>query len=175
MGDNNPYYNTKIAYKQYRRENGDVPKYVIKVDNDITTSKHWLDKMYTVLESAKPEVAYTYTSFEFTGAINVKFPLSKFQPQRLVRSNYISSCSLVKTQLLDQIGGFVTDDKYFRLLDWCLWLKFLKFGFIGEPVPHAHFTAYASPTSISCKSREDYQIKLKAVKDDFINNMVTYT
>ena len=176
MGDHNPYHNTKIAYKQYRRDHGTVPKYVIKVDNDITARKHWLDKMYNSLETCScPDVAYSYTSFEFTGAINVTFPLSPFSSIRLLRSNYISSCSLVKTQLLDQIGGFVTDDKYFRLLDWCLWLKFLKFGFIGQPVSNTHFSAFAKATSVSCRSREDYQTKVKAVKSDFIDTISNKT
>ena len=172
MGKNNPYKNVDIAYKQYRRENGVVPKYVIKIDNDIKVSKHWLDKMYKALESGKPEIAYSYTSFEFTGAINIKFPLRKFDPDYLLKMNYISSCSLVKTQLLDQIGGFVTDDKYFRLLDWALWLKFLRFGFIGQPVENAHFCAYASPTSVSCRSAEDYKEKALAIKEDFINPVI---
>jgi hypothetical protein len=173
MGDGNPYKNTQIAYKQYRRDHGGVPKYVLKVDNDITASRYWIDKMYNTLESSEPNVSYAYTSFEFTGCVSIKFPTMQFNPQRLIQSNYISSCSLVKTQLLDQTGGFVIDDKYFRLLDWCLWLQFLKYGFIGTPVENAHFVAYAGPKSVSCRGQEDYSEKYQYVKRDFIDPLIT--
>jgi len=168
MGKGNPYKNTQVAYKQYRRDHNGVPKYVLKVDNDITASRYWIDKMYQTLEKSEPKIAYAYTSFEFTGSISSKFPLRKFDADYLVRSNYISSLSLIKTQLLDQTGGFVTDDKYFRLLDWCLWLQFLKHGFIGEPVENAHFVAYAGPKSVSCRGHKDYTEKSREVYKDFI-------
>jgi len=172
MSNNNPYKNTSIAYKQYKREHKKVPKYVIKIDNDIMTSRYWLDRMYNILEETDSKIGYAYTSFEFTGAISIKFPLKSFNKQSLTKSNYISSCSLTKTQLLDQIGGFVTDDKYFRLLDWCVWLKFLKSNIIGIPTPNANFVAYAKPSSISCKGPSDYKEKYYYVKKDFIDPLI---
>jgi len=171
MGKGNPYKNTKLAYKQYRKDNGFVPKYVLKIDNDITPTRYLMDRMYNVLENSDNNIAYAYTSFEFIGSINVKFPLRPFNKKFLLKNNYISSMSMIKTQLLDQTGSFVIDDKYFRLLDWCLWLKFLKFGFIGAPIENAHFTAFAGPKSISCRGLKDYKEKYQHVKEDFINKI----
>jgi len=168
MGDNNPAKNVQIAYKQYRRDNEGLPPYVIKMDGDITASRYMLDKMCKTLKEAESHVAYAYSPFEFKGSVNVKFSYREFDSNMIVRSNYISSCSLIKTQLLDQIGSWVVHDKYFRLLDWCLWLKFLKHGFIGKAVQNTHFVAKSTPKSISCRSREDYAEKYQHVKNDFI-------
>ncbi len=171
MGDNNPAENTRIAYNQYKRNN-EMPPYVIKIDNDITASRKMLDKMYQTLEAFKFKsdyhYAYAYCGFEFQGAINTKFPLRKFDYLALIRQNYISFNSLIDTQILDEIGGFVTNDKGFRLLDWALWLKFLKNGYVGAPVKNAYFTAYASKNSVSNRSTNDYVQKYQWVSKNFV-------
>ena len=170
VGKGNPYKNTNIVYKQYRRLNGTVPKYVIKVDRDILAKKHWIDKMYSTLEQSNDDsVAYTYTKFNFTGAITASFDVPVFNADALKQNNYISSMSLIKTKLLDRVGGFVTDDRYFRLLDWALWLRFLNKGYIGCYTPNTQFTAYADINSISNGDNADYIEKRQLVMDDFIN------
>ncbi len=169
--DNNPAKNTSIAYKKWVKENGRVP-YVIKIDNDLTTSRGMIDKLYHALVDAPQECAYSYCGFEFTGSIQLKIPLRMFDKEMLLRQNYISFNSLINTKRLDSIGGFITNDKYFRLLDWALWLKFLKYGFIGQPVGDAYFHAYASPNSVSCRSRADYIEKFERVKKDFIDPLI---
>ncbi len=173
MGNNNPAKNVSIAYKQYRKDNDGLPPYVIKMDGDINASRYMLDKMYNTLKGSDNNVAYTYSSFEFKGVINIKFSNKEFDPNMLMKSNFISSCSLINTKLLDNIGGWVTDDKYFRLLDWCLWLKFLKHGIIGKAVQNTHFVAISTPSSISCRSRKDYNEKYQHVKRDFINPLIS--
>ena len=172
MGDGNPAENTRIAYNQYRHNN-DLPPYVIKIDNDITASRGMLDKMYEALEISKylsdAHYAYAYCGFEFQGAIQQKFPLTKFDHIMLMRQNYISFNSLINTEALNLVGGFVTDDKGFRLLDWALWLRFLKHGFVGMPVEKAYFTAYASKNSVSARSTNDYVQKYQWVSKNFID------
>ena len=171
MGNNNPAKNTEIAYKQYKHNNK-LPPYVIKIDNDITASRCMLDKMYNTLVNAKyksdGKYSYAYCGFEFSGALQHKFPLRNFDAYALMKQNYISFNSLIDTYALDTIGGFVTDNKGFRLLDWALWLKFLKYGFIGIPVKDAYFTAFASQNSISAGSRDDYVQKYQWVYRNFI-------
>ena len=91
-----------------------------------------------------------------------------FSVDRLIQQNFISSCSLIRTKTLEETGSFVTDDKYFRLLDWALWLQFLRRGYIGEYVNDTSFTAYASPTAVSSGSAEDYRIKHQRIIQDFV-------
>ncbi len=169
MGDGNPAKNVAIAYKKYRRSNGSVPPFVIKIDNDINASRCMLDKMYQGLMNAEEKYAYGYCGFEFTGAVNMKLPLSQFNPNVLLKANYISFNSLIRTKTLDECGGFVTDDSGFRLLDWCLWLRLLKKGYHGLPIDKAYFTAFASESTVSAGSDEDYMIKHQWVQKNFID------
>ncbi len=170
--DNNPAMNTKIAYDRWVYDNGKVP-YIMKIDNDITASRGMIDKLYNGLVVADHTKAYSYCSFEFTGCINIKFSLRKFDPMMLMKQNYISSCSLINTNILSTIGGFVTSNKYKGLLDWCLWLNFLKNGYQGQPVLSAHFSAQSSPKSISCWPEGGYQETRKRVLKDFCDFSLT--
>ena len=166
-GDGNPYQNFRTALQLYSFTN-DIPEYMIKMDNDIVCDDEMLDKMYSTLHHSQEEVAYTYCAFRFTGSINMTFVADPFNIERLLQSNYISSISMMKSRHLEQIGGVVTDDKYFRLLDWALWLKFLYKGKIGIPCKTTSFTAFASGESVSARGPEDYKEKALRVMEDFV-------
>lgn len=172
--DGNPAHNTSLGYEIWNSNNSKrkKPKYIMKLDNDINSDKPFIDVLVNSLNNSNDNEAYAYCGFEFTGAINVKFPAVNFDPYQLIMNNYISFNSVIKREALDSIGGFITDDKYFRLLDWALWLKFLKNGYIGKPSFGVSFTAHASKGSVSAGSAEDYKIKHKAVYDDFINKIL---
>ena len=166
-GDNNPYKNIDIALKLYKKTHN-LPKYIIKVDNDIIAKPNMLDNMKVTLDKSSSDVGYTYCSFRFTGAIRIHFGAKPFSKNDLFKCNYISSISMMKSDVLEEINGVVTDDKYFRLLDWALWLKFLRFGYIGEPTLNTSFVAYASGNSVSAGSHSDYVKKSLNVYNDFI-------
>ena len=74
----------------------------------------------------------------------------------------------MKSKVLEETGSFVTDDKYFRLLDWALWLQFLRRGYIGQFVPETSFTAFSGKDTVSVRNQEDYRVKHIAVHQDFI-------
>lgn len=168
MGEGNPYKNMVTPYRWFRNQNDGLPPYVIKIDNDLTCKRGMLDKLYEALEGADRQFAYSYCNFRYRGSVNVDFDNIPFDVNRLVQQNFISSCSLIRTKTLEETGSFVTDDKYFRLLDWCLWLQFLRRGYIGKYVDDTSFTAYASPTAVSSGSVEDYKVKHRRVIDDFV-------
>ena len=170
MGKNNPCKNTQIAFDMYRRNN-DLPKYVIKIDNDIIAQRGMIDIMYDTLERSMTHEVYAYCTFEFQGSIKAKFPAIKFDKERLQKSNYISSCSLIKVNKFLEVGMWVTDDKGFRLLDWALWLKFLNRGYVGIPTnKETSFIAIASENSVSARDSNDYHEKHKWVVDNFISS-----
>lgn len=171
MGKGNPAYNTNKGLKEYRKNYDKMPHYVIKLDNDVTASRGMLDKMYNALERqsimSTYRAGYAYCAFKFEGAVNVAFGADPFNIERLLQHNYISFNSLIVWEALRQSGGFVTDDKYFRLLDWALWLKMYSYGYLGLPVHDCSFVAYASPNSVSARGQADYEIRHKAVTEDF--------
>lgn len=166
--DGNPAANTQKAWDLYRKEHV-TPPFIMKLDNDIVADRGLLDKLHNSLKGSSEKFAYSYCSFEFKGNINLKFPLREFDQAVLLHRNYISFNSLIRTESLEEIGEFVTDDDYFRLLDWALWLKFLYNGYIGRPVPGAHFTALSNENSVSSGSAGDYQKKAERIKRDFVD------
>jgi len=166
MGPGNPCYNTQMGLNNYRRIK-ELPPYIIKIDNDILAQRGMLDVMIDTLKRAPDETAYCYCNFEFRGAVIAKFSADNFDAQRLKHTNYISSCSLIDTKKLINVGGWVTDDKGFRLLDWALWLKFLQRGYIGTPTKTTSFVAMASANSVSAGGSNDYHIKRRWVLENF--------
>jgi len=141
--------------------------YILPLDKDIKLGRHMLDRLLAVIKQSSERHAFCYCSFEFKGAINRQFPCEPYDINRLIKGNYISSNSLIKYDYLEFIGGPVMEQKYKRLLDWALWLKFFQYGYIGIPCPEAFFTAYASEDSISAGTAQDYQIKARRVWEDF--------
>lgn len=146
-----------------------LPPYIIKIDNDIEWNRNSLDFMVDTLNKSDNNIAYCYCSFEYKGVINKKFPADPFDPKRLMNMNYISSNSMFKTSVINNIP-LVTDDKYKRLLDWAYFLLLLKNGYGGIPCQKGYFIAHASVDSISSGGQEDFRIKYNRVKKDFIYN-----
>ena len=166
-GKGNACENTQkglIEYCKARKK----PKYFIKLDNDLMFRfTPAFDRMYECLVDSPKSVAYAYSSFAFVGSMNLKFGADKFDPVRLMDTNYISSCSMIKTEAFEKVGGFVTDQKFVRLLDWALWLKFLRHGYVGKPCPDAYFEAIADEGKVSTGDADDYWKKRELVKAHF--------
>jgi hypothetical protein len=137
------------------------------VDRDIEFAPHCLDLLYNKLKNQPFQCAYAYASFRFTGHINIEFPARPWDINQLVRANYISSNSMVRSNV-SAAAGLVTDEKFKRLLDWCFWLKLSRLGFYGVPVPEASFVAHSTASDISAGSREDYIKKHRLVIENFV-------
>ena len=159
--------NTTLALEQYRKER-DV-EYVIKVDNDITMDNGLLDEMYYVLKNSGDDVGYVYCGFSFIHELGMKTTFNKeFNVSDLLQHNYISSNSMIKVNALDKVGGFVTDEKYERLLDWALWLRFLYYGYRGIRIDTKRFETPLNMNGVSSRGHNDYQIKRGRVIHDFV-------
>jgi hypothetical protein len=171
-GNNNIPTNVQSGMYAYRDKSKYTPKYILPLDRDISLGRGMIDKMVLALNILPSNVAYTYANFEFKGTVNQKFPAQKFDINRLVFNNYISSNSLIKIECLDAVGGFVTDDKYKRLLDWAMWLKFYQYGYIGMPCPIASFVATSSENDVSAGTVEDFRIKKQRVITDFVTPII---
>ena len=168
-GDNNIPINTTLALEQYRKKCGHGVDYIIKVDNDVYMDNGLLDEMYYVLKNSGDDVGYAYCGFSFIHELGMKTTFNKeFTVSDLLQHNYISSNSMIKFDALDKVGGFVTDEKYERLLDWALWLKFLYYGYRGVRIGIKGFETPLNKDGVSARGRNDYQIKRQRVIQDFV-------
>jgi hypothetical protein len=141
------------------------------VDRDIEAGRGLLDKLYYTLDGTQDHIGYSYANFEFKGHVNVKFPANKFDINKLVLGNYISSNSMFKSNVIEQVG-LVTNDIYKRLLDYAFLLKCFGNGYIGIPCINANFIAHSNENDISAGSNEDYNNKYKRVYKDFIKPLI---
>ena len=167
--DNNIPTNTTLALQEYEIKYP-VPNYIIKVDNDINADRELLDAMYYTLRQTDKNIGYVYCAFSYIKPDGKKISFGEyFNEQKLLKQNYISSNSMIKRGVLRRVGGFVTDSKYERLLDWCLWLKMLYYGHKGHYLTSKGFTTPLNEGNVSNRGVEDYQLKYKRVIQDFVS------
>jgi hypothetical protein len=171
-GNNNIPTNIQNGINFWKMEGNKLPTYLLPLDNDIILGRYMIDRLVKKIDTTDDNVAYAYASFEYKGHINKRFSAVPFNTQNLLRSNFISSNSLIKINHLTAVGGMVMDDKYKRLLDYCLWLKFLYNGQVGIPCPEAKFIAVSSKDDISAGTSDDYQLKYQRVLQDFIQPVI---
>jgi len=149
-----------VAYKQTIGK-GKLPPYVLMIDRDILPSRNMIDHMYETLTRAQVKsdnrYAYCYVDFEYKGHINIPFKGIEFDPVKLLKQNYISSNSMIKTEDLEYVGGIVVDRRFDRLSDWALWLTFLGEGFSGIRSPKGSFVALSEEGDVSAGKQEEYR------------------
>lgn len=170
-GNNNIPTNSLNGIKWFKNKFGKLPPFYIMIDRDIHMGRGMLDKLYEKLSHQPLNIGYCYASFQFKGHINADFPAIPFDINRLVQSNYISSNSMFRSNVIEDVG-LVTDEKYKRLLDWAFLLKCFAYGYIGVPEPRAAFIAHSTRKDISAGSQEEYKIKYQRVFDDFVRPLL---
>jgi hypothetical protein len=165
-GDNNIPTNLELGLNWYKENHEEIPYYFM-LDRDIELGKHCLDRLYDAITGAPDYIAFAYASFKYRGHINADFPARPYDINALVQHNYISSNSMYKTAITEQVG-LVKEDMYKRLLDWAFFLKLFYNEYFGVPVPTAEFVAHSTEKDISARSPEDYQQKRKLVIENFV-------
>jgi len=171
MGNNNIPTNAQLGINWYRRKYMKSLDFYMMLDNDITLGRKAIDKLYDKLKETPPHIGYSYASFKYEGHINKEFPAVPFNINKLVKANYISSNSLFKMDVIEDVG-LVTDEFYKRLLDWAFLLKCYGQGFMGLPVPEASFKAISSINDVSAGTNEDYKIKSRRVYESFVKPLL---
>ena len=173
-GNNNIPTNALEGIKWYKHNYGKLPLCYLMIDRDIEMGRHMIDRLFLKLHQVSrkyPNIAYTYATFEFKGAVNAQFPARPFDINKLVQSNYISSNSMFLSSVIEEVG-LVTDDKYTRLLDYAFLLKLFGKGYVGVPEPMAWFIAHSTENDISARGQDDYKEKYLRVYEDFIQPLL---
>jgi hypothetical protein len=170
-GNNNVAKNYELGIKEWIRQTGREPRHTMIIDKDMRPNRHLIDLLNAALNRTDDNIAYAYPNFSFRGSTNIDFVNRPFDPMMLMRSNYITSNSMIKWHILKEVG-IVTDNKYKRLLDWALWLRMLSLGYHGVLVPQAYFWDEMNKNSVSAGDGQEYIHIYNAVKKDFIDPML---
>lgn len=136
-------------------------------DADIELAPAFLVSMVDAL-TMNPDAAYAYCRYDRKGALTGLEGGGGFDREELMRRNYISTMSPIRTE---RFLGF--NEKLRRLQDWELWLRMLSVGWYGVFVDFIGFTAHYELGDVSApkvKTAQEYldewNSAVKAVWED---------
>ena len=116
--------------------------YVLFSDADINWCTDAIENLYKGILSTSSDIAYTYGWYEKDGKTHCNI---EFDKNRLLKHNYISTMSLIKT---NYFVGF--DESIKRLQDYDLWLTLLlKHNKIGKYIGKKVFDTVPDLTGIT--------------------------
>lgn len=78
---------------------------------------------------ASPQVAVFYGNAAYFGERSGEWVPGEFNLQKLLISNYIDACAVIRKSVLDQVGFYDTQMKYMGWEDWEMWLRISSNGF----------------------------------------------
>jgi Glycosyl transferase family 2 len=111
-------------------------RYIFVLDADNAIYPHALERLARTLDES-PDAAFAYgicEKFDGRGPTDLLSWLP-WQPGRLRLGNYIDAMALIRRSALQQVGGFVTDDRLHGWEDFALWCAFAQRGLDGIHVP----------------------------------------
>lgn len=103
---------------------GQETEYVMFCDDDINWKNDALAKMIACIDMT-PQASYVYCGYALDGR---KISMQKFDRWSLMRYNYISTMSIIRTAHMPKEGF---DESIKRFQDWDLWLTLLQEGRVG--------------------------------------------
>jgi len=158
--------NVQAGLDQFKKQFNFLPNYIQIIDRDIILGRNMLDKLHSVIK--KSHLAFSYCPFEYSGHVNIKFPPMEYDIKKLLKGNYISSNSMYDSKIVEEVGGFVTDETIHRMSDWAMVLKLYKHGYIGGLCFSTSFIAMSTKNDISAGSNEEFYSTKKLIHRDFI-------
>lgn len=130
-------------------------EFLLFLDADVTLHPRMIERMVATLD-LHPTAGFVYASFRFGWRT---FDLFDFDADRLRRTNYVSTMSLVRRSIFP---GF--DPTLRRLQDWDLWLTILEHGHRGVWVPARLFSASIARGGISRRAAQPPLDAMRIVK-----------
>jgi len=149
---------------------------VLFSDYDCRWDPYAVEWLYDALRGARSarntwdeyQVGYAYGGYHQVqrGVVALTFGLEAWDWLRLVRSNYISTMSLVDADLLAKYGCLSFDERLRRLEDWDLWLRCGQSGISGVGVGKVLFTTDVKPgVSYGGMSHEEAERQVRGYRD----------
>ncbi|MCF7844289.1 MAG: glycosyltransferase [Kiritimatiellales bacterium] len=102
--------------------------FLVFLDADDILQEDFLEKCYAQMKD--PSVAITYGDMQYFGLENHLFKAPEFDRERLMRTNYMSSHSMIRRQAFDITGGY---RRYsFPAEDWDLYRRILQYKWTAK-------------------------------------------
>jgi glycosyltransferase involved in cell wall biosynthesis len=141
--------NTALAFARGR--------YCLVLDADNQIYPRCLEALVEALET-DGDAVFAYPILETFGAVGLYVARAEsayalvshlgWEPRRFRVENYIDALSLIRTQLLRELGGYTTDKRCHGWEDYDLWCAVAELGLRGRHVPQILARYRVSPTSM---------------------------
>jgi GT2 family glycosyltransferase len=113
--------------------------FVLPLDSDNKITLDYIAEGLKVMDQ-NPDVAVAYANAKYFGEKEGIWAPGPFNQQRLMLSNYIDACALIRKTVLARVGNYDTGMKYMGWEDWDLWLRIsfagYKFMYIDKVLFH---------------------------------------
>jgi glycosyltransferase involved in cell wall biosynthesis len=103
-------------------------EFILPLDSDNRIKADYLTNGIAIMESDL-SIAVVYGNAEYFGGRQGVWNPGKFNLQRLMLSNYIDACALVRRSVLERVGYYDTGMKYMGWEDWDIWLRIAFAGY----------------------------------------------
>lgn len=103
-------------------------EFILPLDSDNKIRPEFLTKSLTVFRE-DPNVAVFYGNAEYFGEREGFWIPGDFNLQKLLISNYIDACAVIRKSVLDKVGFYDTEMKYMGWEDWEMWLRISSYGY----------------------------------------------
>jgi glycosyltransferase involved in cell wall biosynthesis len=136
-------------------------KYILPLDADNCIYPAVFERAFAIMEQ-NPELAVTFTDVELFGEINGVKKQGKLDIYHLLLHNQVDTCSLIRKEIFEELGGFDENREIMSNEDWELWLRLLfngkQFYYLEEP--GFRYRIASNSLSVNIAREKDHQQRL---------------
>ena len=97
--------------------------YYLNLDADNKIRPEYPVKAAKILDE-NPHVGVVYSNYKYFGTHDNIIKCGVFNPYRLLHSNYIDTCSVIRKQAWKEVGGYDEKESFWE--DWNFWIGMLN-------------------------------------------------
>lgn len=127
-------------FRYFKKENGGLGSarnygikkakgiYILPLDSDNKIRPDFIAKAIPIMER-QINVGVLYGNAMYFGERQGKWEVGGFDKFKLLHSNFIDACAILRKSMFDTVGGYEENLPHQGIEDWDLWLKVLKTNF----------------------------------------------
>lgn len=130
--------------------------FILPLDSDNKIRPEFLTEGLKIMDS-NPDVCVVYGQAQYFGEKIGIWDPGYFNLQKLMISNYIDACALVRKNVLEKVGYYDTNMEYMGWEDWEMWLRLSSKGYKFHYLPKILFDYRVMSNSMSKQVYNTYK------------------
>lgn len=128
-------------------------EYIFPLDADDRLRPNWIDQGIQILDS-NPQIGVVYGDAQCFGTRGGRWHVGPFEPDWLLRCNYIHASALFRHSVWEQNRGYDGTMPVQGFEDWDFWLGALEHGWLFAYMSEIFFDYRQAEESMNTRSRE---------------------